>query len=84
MLSINIMKRWQTIAMIFLKKDMENSSIFRKVDDIRNFSIYRAYNNGSEKSLFRVWCLEGNSQIYLENTFQDTKLRFMVLTHLRA
>tara|TARA_B100001029_G_scaffold151717_1_gene134385 strand:- start:511 stop:1224 length:714 start_codon:yes stop_codon:yes gene_type:complete len=46
----------------FFKKDMENSSIFRKVDDIRNFSIYKAYNNGSEKNLFLefgVW--KGNS-----------------------
>ena len=43
----------------FFEQDMKKSSVFIKVDDIRRFSIHRAFNNGNKKDNlfleFGVW-----------------------------
>ena len=36
----------------FFEKDMKNSSIFIKVEDIRKFSIHKAFNNGDQNNVF--------------------------------
>merc|ERR1712167_164986 len=53
----------------FFEKDMKNSSIFIKVEDIRKFSIHKAFNNGDQNNVFLEFGVWKGESINLFGSF---------------